>query len=41
VPWAWIGDVTAEVVFEIVATDGTVERVAVNELSRAWRGEAV
>ncbi|MEI6504443.1 MAG: phosphoribosylformylglycinamidine synthase subunit PurL [Planctomycetota bacterium] len=41
VPWAWIGDVTAEAVFEIVATDGTVERVAVNELSRAWRGEAV
>ena len=41
VPWAWIGGVTADPVLEIVATDGTVEHVAVEKLARAWRGEAV
>ncbi|MGI9177202.1 MAG: phosphoribosylformylglycinamidine synthase subunit PurL [Pirellulales bacterium] len=41
VPWGWIGVVTADPVLEIVAKDGGVERVPVEKLARAWRGESV
>jgi phosphoribosylformylglycinamidine synthase II len=41
VPWGWIGGVTAMAVLEIVAADGGVERLPVDRLARAWRGEAV
>jgi phosphoribosylformylglycinamidine synthase II len=40
VPWAWIGAVTADPILEIIPTGGGPERVAVEKLSHAWRGEA-
>jgi len=38
VPWAWIGEVTSADL-EIVSTTGSSERVAVDRLAGAWRGE--
>ena len=39
VPWAWIGTVLSAPDMEIIRHDGAVERVAVERLARAWRGE--
>jgi phosphoribosylformylglycinamidine (FGAM) synthase-like enzyme len=37
--WGWIGTVAAEPVLELVATDGTVDRLPVARLAAAWRRE--
>ncbi|MFM7033896.1 MAG: hypothetical protein ACKOYJ_01705 [Planctomycetia bacterium] len=37
VPWAWSGAVLSESMLEIVDTSGTVSRLAVDRLARAWR----
>jgi len=39
VPWAWIGEVIAEPTLDLVTFDGRAERVAVEQLAAAWRGE--
>jgi phosphoribosylformylglycinamidine synthase len=39
VPWAWIGAVTTTPELEIAGCGGGVERIAVDRLARAWRGE--
>jgi phosphoribosylformylglycinamidine (FGAM) synthase-like enzyme len=39
-PWAFVGDVLAEPVVELVGTRGQSERVAVAELAAAWRSLA-
>ncbi|MFM8434009.1 MAG: phosphoribosylformylglycinamidine synthase subunit PurL [Planctomycetia bacterium] len=39
VPWAWVGVVRAEPVLEIAAA-GTTSTVTVEQLARAWRGDA-
>ena len=39
VPWAWIGEVTTAAALEIVTTTGGAERVSLDRLDRAWRGE--
>jgi phosphoribosylformylglycinamidine synthase subunit PurSL len=39
VPFAWIGSVTAEGALEIVRGSAAAERIPVERLARAWRGE--
>jgi phosphoribosylformylglycinamidine synthase len=39
--WSWIGEVAATPELEIVSTTGTIDRVAVDRLARAWHGENV
>jgi phosphoribosylformylglycinamidine synthase len=39
--WSWIGEVATTPELEIVSTTGTIDRVAVDRLARAWHGENV
>jgi hypothetical protein len=41
VRFAWVGEVMSSPDLEVVSTTGTTDRVAVDSLARAWRGENV